>query len=37
MTRNMAALVREQAQRAARNVRHAFRAVAANNTHCKLD
>lgn len=36
MTRNMAALVREQAQRAARNVRQAFRAVAARNTHGKL-
>lgn len=36
MTRNMAALVREQAGRAARNVRQAFRAVAARNTHGKL-
>lgn len=36
MTRNMAALVREQAERAARNVRQAFRAVAARNTHGKL-
>jgi phage baseplate assembly protein V len=36
MTRNMAALIREQAERAARNVRQAFRAVAARNTHGKL-
>lgn len=36
MTRNMAALMREQAARVGGNIRQAFRAVAARNTHGKL-
>lgn len=36
MARNMAALMREQAARVGGNIRQAFRAVAARNTHGKL-
>lgn len=36
MTRNMAALMREQAARVRGSIRQAFRAVAARNTHGKL-